>query len=121
MVDKQARRQASYGRATNWDSGSNWGGSTRRERSTTRQNYWTPEGNGGGSSSKKQASRRPSSGGKSRPKTEYKSRQSVQHPTHGVGTVIDSIVVGRDEEVTVAFPGVGIKKFLASMANLKKL
>ena len=45
----------------------------------------------------------------------------MQHPQFGVGTVIESQVVGGDEEVTVAFPGVGIKKLAASLANLKKL
>jgi DNA helicase II / ATP-dependent DNA helicase PcrA len=127
MVDKQSRREASYGRATSWDDDSSGGrgGSTQRERSTARQSYWSPgESSGSGTSggaSSEQSIRLPRSGGKAKPVTQYKSRQSVQHPTHGVGTVIDSIVVGRDEEVTVAFPGVGIKKFLASMANLTKL
>jgi DNA helicase-2/ATP-dependent DNA helicase PcrA len=45
----------------------------------------------------------------------------VQHPTFGVGTVIESNVTRDDEEVTVAFPGVGIKKLMVSLANLKKL
>ncbi|HRJ41168.1 MAG TPA: UvrD-helicase domain-containing protein [Caldilineaceae bacterium] len=122
MVDKQSRREASYSRATSWDdSGSSWGGSTQRERSTARQSYWTPGESSGKSASSEQSIRLPRGGGKAKPVTQYRSRQSVQHPTHGVGTVIDSIVVGRDEEVTVAFPGVGIKKFLASMANLTKL
>jgi len=122
MVDKQSRREASYGRATSWDSdGSNRGGSTQREHSTARQNYWSPGESRAKSSSSEQSIRLPRGGGKAKPVTQYKSRQSVQHPTHGVGTVIDSIVVGRDEEVTVAFPGIGIKKFLASLANLKKL
>lgn len=121
MVDKHARREASYSRATSWDSGdlsSGWGGTTQRERSITRQNYWSPDEHSGSSVSGNQPIRRPESRKQAKPATQYKSRQSVQHPTHGVGTVIDSIVVGRDEEVTVAFPGVGIKKFLASMANL---
>ena len=51
----------------------------------------------------------------------FKSRDSVQHAKFGVGTVIESKVTRSDEEVTVAFPGVGIKKLSASMANLKKL
>jgi DNA helicase-2/ATP-dependent DNA helicase PcrA len=123
MVDKQSRREASYGRATSWDddSSNNWGGTTQRERSISRQSYWSPGESSGKSASGEQSIRLPRSGGKAKPVTQYKSRQSVQHPTHGVGTVIDSIVVGRDEEVTVAFPGIGIKKFLASMANLTKL
>jgi DNA helicase-2/ATP-dependent DNA helicase PcrA len=129
MVDKQARREASYSRATSWDdSGSDLGGQTQRGRKTERQSYWSPETKSGGSASSGSASssgqpvRRPSSGGgKGKAETQYRSRQSVQHPKFGVGTVIDAIIVGRDEEVTVAFPGIGIKKFLASMANLTKL
>ncbi|MBV7337149.1 UvrD-helicase domain-containing protein [Chloroflexi bacterium TSY] len=52
---------------------------------------------------------------------QFKRRDSVQHEVFGVGTVIESEVTRTDEEVTVAFPGVGIKKLMASIANLKKL
>ena len=45
----------------------------------------------------------------------------MQHAKFGEGTVIESKVVGGEEEVTVAFPGVGIKRLMASMAGLKKL
>jgi DNA helicase-2/ATP-dependent DNA helicase PcrA len=45
----------------------------------------------------------------------------VQHPTFGVGTVIESTVTRNDEEVTVAFPGIGIKRLMVSMVDLKKL
>ena len=122
MVDKQARREASYSRATSWDDGgSDWGGTTQRERSTTRQSNWSPGESSPSSPSSGQTIRRPSSGSTAKPVTQYRSRQSVQHPTFGVGTVIDALIVGRDEEVSVAFPGVGIKKFLASMAVLKIL
>ncbi len=126
MVDKQARREASYGRATSWDSDDSlFGGVNRRERAITRQSNWSPGESSGSSSpsnpSSGQTIRRPSSGSTAKPVTQYRSRQSVKHAQYGVGTVIDAIVVGRDEEVTVAFPGIGIKKFLASMANLTKL
>ena len=36
-------------------------------------------------------------------------------------TVIESNMVGGEEEVAVAFPGIGIKRLLVSMAGLKKL
>ncbi len=50
----------------------------------------------------------------------FKRRDSVQHSSFGVGTVIESAVAHNgEEEVTVAFPGVGIKKLLADY--LKKL
>jgi len=53
--------------------------------------------------------------------TLFKRRQSVEHPKFGVGMVIDSIVIGGEEEVSVAFPNLGVKKFMASLANLKIL
>jgi DNA helicase II / ATP-dependent DNA helicase PcrA len=45
--------------------------------------------------------------------------QKVRHARFGEGTVIDSKVVGNDEEVHVAFPDVGVKKLVASFANLE--
>jgi DNA helicase-2/ATP-dependent DNA helicase PcrA len=53
--------------------------------------------------------------------TQFKARDSVQHAKFGVGTVIESNIVGGEEEVAVAFPGIGIKRLLVSMAGLKKL
>jgi len=53
--------------------------------------------------------------------TQFKRRQSVEHPKFGVGMVIDSIVIGGEEEVSIAFQGLGVKKFMASRANLKVL
>ena len=53
--------------------------------------------------------------------TLFKRRQSVEHPKFGVGMVIDSVVIGGEEEVSVAFPNIGVKKFMASLANLKVL
>jgi len=51
----------------------------------------------------------------------YKRRDSVQHSSFGVGTVIESKLTSDDEEITVAFPGVGIKTLLVSIAPIKKL
>ncbi len=45
----------------------------------------------------------------------------VSHGLFGEGTVISSEVRGDDEEVTVAFRSKGIKKLLASYANLKPI
>ncbi len=53
--------------------------------------------------------------------THYKSGQKVLHPQFGEGTVIASLPTKDDEEVIVAFPGKGVKKLLASFANLKIL
>ncbi|MCB0158536.1 MAG: ATP-binding domain-containing protein, partial [Caldilineaceae bacterium] len=145
MVNKQSRRQQSFDRMTSWDGESNrsYGGSgaglrhiSRKRPSSTEwssgsqgrsgessgnqaggsSTYWSP----GGQAS--QPIQRKSQQGKPAPApTQFKRRDSVQHPQFGVGTVIESQVVGGDEEVTVAFPGVGIKKLAASLANLKKL
>ena len=43
----------------------------------------------------------------------------VRHPIFGSGMIIESKVSGEDEEVTVAFDGVGIKRLLVSFANLE--
>jgi DNA helicase-2/ATP-dependent DNA helicase PcrA len=51
----------------------------------------------------------------------YRSGQRVRHARFGEGTVIESRVTGNDEEVTVAFPGEGIKRLAASFANLEVL
>ncbi len=49
----------------------------------------------------------------------YKSGQKVRHAKFGEGMVIESKLTGNDEEVSVAFPDVGIKRLAASFANLK--
>ena len=56
-----------------------------------------------------------------RRKTEpqYRTGQRVRHSRFGEGTVIESKVTGNDEEVSVAFPGDGIKRLAASFANLE--
>ncbi len=52
---------------------------------------------------------------------QFKTGEKVSHAKFGEGTVIESKWVGNDEEVTVAFPGVGIKRLVASFAKLKKV
>jgi superfamily I DNA/RNA helicase len=122
MVDRQSRRQSSYQRATSWnaDNLADWGEprqQKRPERPQPKETYWSP----GGTTPPGKPINRPGQPAKPAIEPQYRRRQSVEHPTLGVGTVIDSTIIGREEEVTVAFPGVGIKKFLASLANLKKL
>jgi DNA helicase II / ATP-dependent DNA helicase PcrA len=147
MVKRNERRAAAYAREVSWESGSanatrgsrnraSWGSEggrrgdqtnwidsqatsapRRASRSSGAQSggatYWTPGNN------KRPAVQR---GRKVEAQpTEFKRRQSVQHARFGVGTVIESVMVGGEEEVTVAFPGIGIKKLLASAAGLKKL
>jgi len=76
--------------------------------------YWSP-----GAGGKEASARKPAAA--SGPLA-FKRRDSVQHPSFGIGTVIESEATGDgDEQVTVAFPGVGIKKLLVSLAGLKKL
>jgi DNA helicase-2/ATP-dependent DNA helicase PcrA len=49
----------------------------------------------------------------------YRDGDRVRHRAFGEGTVVSSKLTRDDEEVTVAFPGQGVKKLLASLANLE--
>jgi DNA helicase-2/ATP-dependent DNA helicase PcrA len=49
----------------------------------------------------------------------YKDGQKVRHKVFGEGSVVSSKLTRDDEEVTVAFPKQGIKKLMASIANLE--
>ena len=145
MVDRRGRHEASYQRATSWEG--NERGSASGNRSQT-GGYWTgrskaappQQGGQGGTASGQQraAAGPPKSWSPGTPQqtqpvrkpaatapsgqTTFKRRDSVQHATFGIGTVIESERTrDGDEQVTIAFPGVGIKKLLASLANLKKL
>jgi hypothetical protein len=53
----------------------------------------------------------------------YRDGDRVRHAAFGEGTVVSSKLTRDDEEVTVAFPDpkVGIKRLLASLANLEVL
>jgi DNA helicase-2/ATP-dependent DNA helicase PcrA len=51
--------------------------------------------------------------------TQFKTGQKVRHSKFGEGTVIESRMTGGDEEVTVAFPGTGIKRLAVSLAGLE--
>ena len=48
----------------------------------------------------------------------YRDGDRVRHAAFGEGTVVTSKLTRDDEEVTVAFPERGVKKLLASLANL---
>ncbi len=52
-------------------------------------------------------------------KPQFCSGLQVRHSRFGEGTVIESKLTGNDEEVTVAFPGSGIKRLAASFAGLE--
>jgi DNA helicase-2/ATP-dependent DNA helicase PcrA len=49
----------------------------------------------------------------------FRDGDRVQHAAFGEGTVVTSKLTRDDEEVTVAFPERGVKKLLASLANLE--
>lgn len=139
MVDKQRRRANSYSRATSWESdrrnsnmrrGSKWDGDTEVEQSFSSSRN-RPSQNAGNSStntsqqssynwsSKTTRISRPSK--KVAKPTKFNHCDNVQHEIFGVGTVIESKVSGDDEEVTIAFPGIGVKTVMAAFSKLKKL
>jgi DNA helicase-2/ATP-dependent DNA helicase PcrA len=135
MVDRHARRAAAYDRSTSWEgkgrrsSSTNWGdgsgSSSSSSNSSASKSYWAPEKSdvsptrSSNAASFSDLSKRTKP--KPKPATKFKGRDSVQHEKFGVGTVIESNIIGGEEEVTVAFPGIGIKRLLISMAGLKKL
>ena len=51
----------------------------------------------------------------------FRDGDRVHHAAFGGGTVVTSKLTRDDEEVTVAFPERGVKKLLASLANLELL
>lgn len=51
---------------------------------------------------------------------QYRTGQKVRHAKFGEGIVVESKLTGNDEEVVVAFTGLGIKKLLASLAKLEE-
>jgi DNA helicase-2/ATP-dependent DNA helicase PcrA len=51
----------------------------------------------------------------------FRDGDHVRHPAFGEGTVVTSKLTRDDEEVTVAFPARGVKKLLASLANMEIL
>jgi DNA helicase II / ATP-dependent DNA helicase PcrA len=54
------------------------------------------------------------------PTARFQTGDQVEHKVFGQGVVIESQVAGSDEQVTVAFAGVGLKRLMASMAPMEK-
>jgi len=52
---------------------------------------------------------------------QFKIGDRIHHKTFGEGTIVSIKMQDNDEEVTVAFPGKGVKRLLVSLAPLKKL
>ncbi len=55
-----------------------------------------------------------------RTETQFRDGDRVRHPRFGEGIVLSSKVLSDDEEVTVVFDGVGVKRCLASFAGMEK-
>ncbi|HEM61048.1 MAG TPA: hypothetical protein ENO24_02060, partial [Chloroflexi bacterium] len=53
--------------------------------------------------------------------SQYQDGDHVRHPQFGQGVVISSKALDDDEEVTVIFDGVGLKRCLASFAGMEKV
>lgn len=51
---------------------------------------------------------------------QFNAGDRVHHPSFGDGVVVSSKLVGADEEVQVAFAGIGVKRLVARYANLEK-
>jgi DNA helicase-2/ATP-dependent DNA helicase PcrA len=51
----------------------------------------------------------------------FQTGDEVIHAVFGKGIVIESKLVGGDEQVTVAFPGMGLKRLMASIAPMEKV
>jgi DNA helicase-2/ATP-dependent DNA helicase PcrA len=63
-------------------------------------------------------------GGMGRPQPtalRFQTGDKVQHAVFGQGVVIESKLSGSDEQVTVVFPGAGLKRLMASMAPMEKV
>jgi DNA helicase-2/ATP-dependent DNA helicase PcrA len=144
MVDKRSRQESSFKRVTSWgdeeeisrsprsQTGGQWSGRSKSSPPTWdragsgqsgagKSSYWTPgraERQAGDQPAHKPITRK-SAAPQPTAKAKFVRRDSVQHVSFGVGTVIESTMTRDGEEVTVAFPGVGIKKLLAEY--LRKL
>jgi DNA helicase-2/ATP-dependent DNA helicase PcrA len=51
----------------------------------------------------------------------FETGDEVQHEVFGQGVVVESKPAGGDEQVTVAFAGVGLKRLMAGMAPMEKI
>lgn len=119
------RRKATVAKATSW----NWTGESQSaygsRASATPRGYNWAEGAGAAAKPVTVQSRplpTPNAAATERPTrttAQYKSGQKVRHAKFGEGMVIESKLTGNDEEVSVAFPGQGIKKLAASFAKLE--
>jgi DNA helicase-2/ATP-dependent DNA helicase PcrA len=82
----------------------------REERQTRAQTRWNQE-----------ASYSPSNLQSPISNPQFRAGQRVRHAVFGEGLVIESRVAQDDEMVSIAFEDVGLKRLMASMANLERL
>jgi DNA helicase-2/ATP-dependent DNA helicase PcrA len=85
-----------------------------RQQADARATVWSPSGR----ERPQSASAAPASPAPSRP-AQFKPGQRVSHGIFGEGVIIKVELADDDEYVSVAFPGRGIKKLMASMAKLE--
>lgn len=126
------RRESTIQKASTWSwskGGDSSGGSSRIKRRsvgskprTTGKAVW-----GKGSTDPKRELPTPNRTRKQEPTRDtavtqqFETGQRVRHAKFGEGTVIESKLTGNDEEVSVAFAGVGIKRLAASFAKLERV
>jgi DNA helicase-2/ATP-dependent DNA helicase PcrA len=97
---RQLRASQTYKRMTSWETPARGAGRSVRLDASGRKTLNAP-GDGAGPT--------------------YRTGQRVKHASFGEGIVIESRGAGDDEEVTVAFEAVGLKRLVASVANLQLL
>ncbi len=116
------RRQNSKSQASSWSSSGSWDSFAGAYSGGHSPSYWLESRPGSKNLPPSRASEPESPFADERPpgsEARYETGQKVRHAKFGEGTVIESKQVGGDEEVTVAFPGEGIKKLAASFAKLE--
>lgn len=112
-----ARGVTTWGRRANEDEAPTLARSDRVRSAPASSTVWSP----GRAAPTAAPSARPSPAARPSGSPQFKIGDRISHGLFGEGTVISSQVRGDDEEVTVAFKSKGIKKLLASLANLRKL
>ena len=129
---RNSRQQRKSRQNSSSQTGYSWQQKSTSGSTESKKNYWSPDSSSAGSSSPDNSWADSSSTGSifgtensqpevSGPELQFASGQLVVHAKFGEGTVIECKLMddGDDEQVVVAFPGVGIKTLLVSIANLE--
>ncbi len=107
MVRKRAERQRVGVDQSSMFTGRSFGARTTTPSDRTRGSSW------GSTARKNTTTIKPPAEAK------FSAGQKVRHAQFGEGIVVSSRIAGDDEEVTVAFPGKGVKRLLANFAKLE--